>query len=289
MRKFLLLLILLAGACLPALARGKPKEKIVVLANVNIVDVESGSTLPDLAVVIKKGRISAIARHALIAPSRDMVVVNASGKYLVPGLWDMRVRLLEGTDTERVKSQIFPLLIANGVTGVRDLGSDPEALRRLRVEVERGGVVGPRIVFSAPGREGPVVAVDNLEEARAALAALKDKRADLLVGTDSPPGADPGLALHRQLQLLVEAGLTPPEVLRAVTLNPARFLGKEKEMGEVEVGRLADLVLLDADPTEDIGNLDKIAGVVVAGRYFSRRELDQMLAQAEAAAQKGTK
>ncbi len=80
------------------------------------------------------------------------------------------------------------------------------------------------------------------------------------------------------------AGFTPLEALQIATINPARFFGLENQLGAIEKGRLADLVLLSANPLEDIANTQKIAGVVVNGRYFNRAELDQMLGRVEAAA-----
>ncbi len=74
------------------------------------------------------------------------------------------------------------------------------------------------------------------------------------------------------------------EALQTATLNPAKFLGMENRLGTVEKGKLADLVLLDANPLDDIRNTQKIAGVIANGRYFSRVDLDKMLAGVEAAA-----
>jgi len=101
-----------------------------------------------------------------------------------------------------------------------------------------------------------------------------------LAGTDTPPGVYvfPGFSLHEELQRFVAAGFTPMEALQTATLNPARFLGIEDRLGTIEKGKLADLVLLDANPLEDIRNTQKIAGVVVDGRYLSRADLDKMLA-----------
>jgi tetratricopeptide (TPR) repeat protein len=82
----------------------------------------------------------------------------------------------------------------------------------------------------------------------------------------------------------VQAGLSPMEALQAATLNPARFQGKEKDLGTIDKGKIADLILLDADPLDDIGNTKKIAAVVSAGRLYSRAALDQMLAKVEAVA-----
>jgi imidazolonepropionase-like amidohydrolase len=75
------------------------------------------------------------------------------------------------------------------------------------------------------------------------------------------------------------------EALQAATLNPARYLGKERNLGTVESGKLADLVLLDANPLDDISNTQKIRAVIVNGRYLDRDKLDAMLTAVQAAAQ----
>ena len=107
-----------------------------------------------------------------------------------------------------------------------------------------------------------------------------------LAGTDTPPGVYifPGFSLHEELQRFVAAGFTPLEALQTATLNPAKFLGMDDRLGTIEKGKFADLVLLDANPLEDIRNTQKIAGVVVNGRYFSRGDLDKMLMGVEEAA-----
>jgi imidazolonepropionase-like amidohydrolase len=107
-----------------------------------------------------------------------------------------------------------------------------------------------------------------------------------LAGTDTPAGVYifPGFSLHEELQRFVAAGFTPLEALQTATLNPASFFEMEDRLGSVEQGKLADLVLLSANPLEDIANTQKIAAVIVDGRYFRRTELDKMLARAEAAA-----
>jgi len=97
----------------------------------------------------------------------------------------------------------------------------------------------------------------------------------------------PGFSLHQEFRELANAGFTPLEVLQATTLNGARFLNREASMGTVEAGKNADLVLLDANPVSDVANLSKIAGVVNAGKYFSKADLDAMkdsVARAAAAA-----
>jgi imidazolonepropionase-like amidohydrolase len=102
-----------------------------------------------------------------------------------------------------------------------------------------------------------------------------------LAGSDTAtPWAFPGFGLHDELELLVEAGLTPLQALQAATLNPARFLEATDSLGTIASGKLADIVLLDANPLEDIRNTQRIAGVVLNGRYLDRRALDALLAAA---------
>src|SRR5262249_6152228 len=87
----------------------------------------------------------------------------------------------------------------------------------------------------------------------------------------------PGFSLHDELMLLVAAGLTPAEALRAATLDPARFLGLNETLGTIDTGKVADLVLLDGNPLEDIRNTQRIDAVIANGRLFERKSLDRML------------
>jgi imidazolonepropionase-like amidohydrolase len=106
----------------------------------------------------------------------------------------------------------------------------------------------------------------------------------LLAGTDyGNPYIFAGFSLHDELALLVHAGLAPLEALQAATLGPARYLNATDSLGTVERGKLADLVLLDADPLVDIRNTTRIRAVVVGGRWLDRAALDALLADAERA------
>jgi hypothetical protein len=88
-------------------------------------------------------------------------------------------------------------------------------------------------------------------------------------GTDTPIGyAVPGYSLHSELEMLVRAGLSPRDALRAATVRPAEFFGLEGEMGTIEAGMLADLVLLSADPLEDIRNTRAVEAVVTKGELL---------------------
>jgi hypothetical protein len=107
----------------------------------------------------------------------------------------------------------------------------------------------------------------------------------ILAGSDfGAPLVVPGFDLHAELARLVDdIGMTPGEALRAATLDPARFLGMADSLGTVQPGRLADLVLLDADPLADIRNTRRIRAVIANGRLLDRRALDRLMAEAEAA------
>jgi imidazolonepropionase-like amidohydrolase len=106
----------------------------------------------------------------------------------------------------------------------------------------------------------------------------------LLAGSDSLDRyVFPGSSLHYELRELVAAGLTPQEALQAATENPAEFFGR-KDTGLIAAGRRADMVLLDADPSQDIANTQKISGIVLAGQFLQRKDLDALLEKSRAAA-----
>jgi imidazolonepropionase-like amidohydrolase len=148
----------------------------------------------------------------------------------------------------------------------------------------------------------PLAIQKRWTEAAAAGAAIKSKSFErklqvvgamhragvpFLAGTDTAwiqPYTYAGFSLHDELALLVKAGLTPMESLQTATINPARFLVMEKDLGTIAMGKIANLVLLDADPLADIHNTTKISAVFLAGKEFDRPALDQMLRSAEAAA-----
>ena len=98
---------------------------------------------------------------------------------------------------------------------------------------------------------------------------LHDAGVKLLAGTDaSQPFVYPGFSLHEELQLLVRSGLTPLEALRTATYNPAEYFSATDSLGTVAKGKVADMVLLDANPLVDIGNTRRIAAINANGRLF---------------------
>jgi imidazolonepropionase-like amidohydrolase len=113
--------------------------------------------------------------------------------------------------------------------------------------------------------------------------AMRRAGVPFLAGTDTAAGVYvfPGFSLHDELQNFVRAGFTPLEALQTATLRPAQFLGMDDRLGRVAEGALADLVLLDGNPLDDLVSTRKIRAVVANGRFFSRADLDAMLSRVE--------
>jgi imidazolonepropionase-like amidohydrolase len=458
-----LLCFLIAG--LSWISSAQSKAPSVTINNVTIIEVTGGPPLQHRTVVVREGKIEDIHYFQSASGKSKDVQINGTGKFLIPGLWDMHVHTAFGDWFPQAKEISLPLFIANGITGVRDMGSDLEILQQWRNEISAGTHIGPRIVMSGPMLDGPQprfpssIAIKTPEDGRRAVDDLKRRGADFiklqsliprdavfaiadearkqgitfvghvpdsvraseasnagqksfehligifegsspledkfltgpktesqflssydpqraealfsllakkqtwqcptlvwerggnlielsdfshdsrakyvpaywknvtwkrftdqvmhefntddlatrrkfvekelevvnqmhragipfLAGTDTASGVYifPGFSLHEELQRFVAAGFTPLEALQTATLNPAKFLGMEDRMGAIEKGKLADMVLLDANPLDDIRNTQKIAGVIANGRYFSRADLDKMLAEVEAAA-----
>jgi imidazolonepropionase-like amidohydrolase len=105
---------------------------------------------------------------------------------------------------------------------------------------------------------------------------MQRARVPIMAGTETGESYTfPGYDLHRELQLLVKAGLTPLQALRAATITPAEYLEAADTLGTVAEGKVADLVLLEADPLKDIRNTEKIAAVILGGRYLPKSNARQ--------------
>jgi len=403
MRKWLFFSFLCCS--FPAFAQ---KDSSLALTHVTVIDCTGAPAQPNSTVVVAQGHITAVGPGDAVKIPAGTHVVDATGKFLIPGLWDMHGHLTDAT------ADAFPLLIMNGVTGVRDMGGDLAQIDRWRSEIESGARVGPHIIRAGPFVDGPKegathrLTVRTPEEARQAVRNLKAKGVDFIkVHNALPPeafsalmdeahkehipvavhlpknvssaeasdagvaslehvetlyenalwrkgataktteqavdeilgttgqdlfqrfvknstwyvptlvayergfvlwsndsedlkprleihrrnievvrmmhkarveimaGSDfsdwalvPGVDLHNELALLVEAGFTPMEALQAATLNPAKFLAKTDTYGTIQVGRVADLVLLDMNPLEDISHTRKIRAVVLKGKFY---------------------
>ena len=448
------------------LAGQSASPSALIIHDVTVIDATGGPAQAHRTVIVRDGKIEEIGSSAGgVGGKLSGVHIDGGGKFLIPGLWDMHVHMVFGDWFPHGKEVTLPLFIANGITGVRDMGGELEVLQQWRKEIAAGTLIGPRMVISGPMLDGPQprfpssVAIATPEDGRRAVDDLKRRGADFiklqslipreavfaiaeearkqgisfvghvpdsvraseasnagqksfehligifegsspledeflkgaktqgqflstydprraaalfallaknhtwqcptlvwerggnlidqtdfahdtrapyapaywkdvtwrrftqqivhefntddlatrkrfvekelevvnamhragipfLAGTDTPPGVYvfPGFSLHEELQRFVAAGFTSMEALQTATLNPAKFLGIDDRLGTIEKGKLADLVLLDANPLDDIRNTQKIAAVIVNGRYLSRADLDKMLAGVEAAA-----
>jgi imidazolonepropionase-like amidohydrolase len=446
-------------------AQKSSPDELLVLNNVTVVDVRTGTLQPEQTVILERNHIASVGPSKSTNYPRNAPNVNCRGLFLIPGLWDMHVHLVFGDWFPDAKEISLPLFVANGVTGVRDMGSELDVVQGWRNEIEAGRLIGPRILTSGPMLDGPKprfpssVTIATPEDAHRAVADLKRRGADFiklqsliprdavfaiaeearkheipfeghvpdsvrasemsqagmksfehligifegsspaegdflkgnktegrflatydparaaalaamlaknqtwqcptlvwerggnlidasdfskdervkyvpvswktktwkrfteeiaqgygtddlatrkkfiekelevvgmlhkagvpfLSGTDTPAGVHifPGYSLHEELQRFVAAGFTPLEALQTATINPARFFGIEDQAGTIEKGKFADLVLLSANPLENVANTQKIAGVIVSGRYYRRAELEKMLGDVETAA-----
>ncbi len=176
-RHLILLLTILAA---PVAA-----QEEICLHGVTVIDVNGGKPQSGVDVIVDHGRITYIGGK--IRPTIKAIEIDARGKFLIPGLWDMHVHLAFpwSAPTELSEPSLW-LFIANGVTGVRDMGSDWDVLRSWRDKIETGAVVGPRIVAAGPILDGPTpgypgrITVRNAAEAREAVQSLARLHVDFI-------------------------------------------------------------------------------------------------------------
>jgi imidazolonepropionase-like amidohydrolase len=158
---------------------------VLVITNVNIVDTRQGLLSPNLTVVIRNGRIDSIAKHAMIASSHKTKVINGTGKYLIPGLWDMHAHSAGGPAAPWDAKVILPLYIANGVTGIRDMGGNLELLKQRKGSIENGQFLGPHMYIAGPFLNGGKpyeysITTTTPEQGRAAVDHLAGEHVDFI-------------------------------------------------------------------------------------------------------------
>ena len=101
-----------------------------------------------------------------------------------------------------------------------------------------------------------------------------------MLGSDAPQVFNvPGFSIHHELQSMLKAGLSPLEALQIGTLNPAKFLEREGEFGEITIGASADFILLNTNPINDLEAMKDMAGVMVRGKWLSKEMIDEKLAE----------
>ncbi len=183
LRAAVLGLLLCAGA--PG-ARSLEANGPIAITNVTVIDTTGGPAKPNMTVVIEGDRIAAVGAAGGTAVPKGARVVDGKGKFLIPGLWDMHIHTFFGDWVPGGKEVTLPLFIANGITGVRDMGSDLEPILAARRDVASGALLGPRMIISGPMLDGPksqfpaAIAIATPEEGRRAVAMLKGRGVDFI-------------------------------------------------------------------------------------------------------------
>jgi imidazolonepropionase-like amidohydrolase len=126
----------------------------------------------------------------------------------------------------------------------------------------------------------PDVARNVIQNRMRLLKVLNDGGVKILLGSDAPQRFSvPGFSIHREMKRMADAGMRPYDILRSGTYNVGLYLKEKDNFGTIEVGRRADLILLNANPLEDISNIARRSGVMVRGRWLSEREIQSRLDQ----------
>lgn len=179
-----LLLIILIPTSIVAQTNSTAQSRPLVVTHATVIDMTGAAPKPEMTVVVQGNRIAKIGKSGEVHIPKGAQVVDGSGKFLIPGLWDMHVHLFNNVSAPGTnnKETYFPLFIANGVTGVRDMFTDADDLkivREWRSEMEAGDLIAPRIAPGSSIIDGvPVfqknsVGVTNAEEARQAVRTFK--------------------------------------------------------------------------------------------------------------------
>ena len=126
----------------------------------------------------------------------------------------------------------------------------------------------------------PDVARNVIQNRMRLLKVLNDSGVKILLGSDAPQRFSvPGFSIHREMKRMADAGMKPYDILRSGTYNVGLYLKEKDNFGTIEVGKRADLILLNANPLEDISNIARRSGVMVRGRWLSEREIQSRLDQ----------
>jgi imidazolonepropionase-like amidohydrolase len=167
------------------------RSTALVITHVTVINPATSSIQADRTVVVSATRIVQVFGPKQFGPPSGARVIDGSGKFLIPGLWDMHVHTAFGDWFPGGREIILPLFIANGITGVRDMGGDASVLRESRSQIQAGKLIGPRMVYSGPMLDGYLPDGKNLRfpssipvtspgDARAAVDALVDQQVDFI-------------------------------------------------------------------------------------------------------------
>jgi imidazolonepropionase-like amidohydrolase len=277
-------------------------------AGYNFIKVHMGITRPVYDAVAQASREQQIPFAGHVAQDIGLSHALESGQATIDhldGYWPALVRddadidgidygLLGAPLTAYIDDEKFRIVAQAtyeaGVWNVPTLSMAEKFVGPIDVNASRPGLayMPPRIVngwtaaakgFQAASAEGPSTAIDFLNYRLQLVKALHDADAGLLLGSDSPQILNvPGFAIHAELALLVEAGLTPAEALTTGTTNPAAFFGMENTFGQIAVGFDADLILLKENPLEQLDTLRRPLGIMLRGRWISADDIEAGLA-----------
>lgn len=174
-----LLALLLLAPCAPA--------QTITIIHATLIDVTDGTLHPGTTVVVEGNRIVRVAAFSRRdAHPKAGRVVDAAGQYLIPGLWDMHTHVYFGRTAVDGNDLILPLFLANGITGIRDMGSDLDMVLNARKEIAAHHLLGPRMVVSGPMLDGPkstykaAIAISTPEDGRKAVDMLKSRGVDFI-------------------------------------------------------------------------------------------------------------
>ena len=263
----------------PLLRIDEPQGRIIVRASRLFDGVASGYHY-DSDIVIEGGRIVAVEPHQARA---DDIVIDLGDLTVIPGLID------SNTDFPAAPDDRFGALLLT--TGVTTIVTDMQDAARWNERWSGKDTPGPRLLSAQSWQSSPAPAIANARTP--GLPDLLASRQAQLLGAAEPVvrhfarspidgtnitslqlgsrdnGLPPGLALHAELRARVAAGLKPEQVLRAAGVNAAAALGADPFLGRIAVGAVADLVLVDGDPLNNVGDSLNVLAVVRNGRFFS--------------------
>ncbi|HEV9035537.1 MAG TPA: amidohydrolase family protein, partial [Puia sp.] len=203
--KNILSLCLMLGILSTTIAQPLHKKYDLLITNANVVDVPTGKLLKNRLLAISGDTIRAVDDTRKAATYKADKVIDANGKYIIPGLWDMHIHLRGGDSTIEANKKLLPLFLAYGVTTVRECGGDiTPSVMRWRAETANGELAGPRIFTSGPKLDGPhavwagSIPVVTPQDVTHALDSLQEIHSDFVKIYDSKISGDAYLEIIRQ-------------------------------------------------------------------------------------------